>query len=123
MRACLRYFGKDTPPSKNGIRYGKLSLKGDLAKYSAKFARMLERMEESPGSNLVYSQFLSMEGIGIFSICMEINGNVPIEISYKADTKLAQFNESSLKSLQKGPKGGGNAILSSQAVKLMMCAE
>ena len=106
VRACLRYFGKDPPPSKNGIRYGKLSLKGDLAKYSAKFARMLERMEESPGSNLVYSQFLSMEGIGIFSICMEINGYVPIEISYNADTKLAQFNESSLKSLQKGPKGG-----------------
>jgi len=105
VRACLRYFGKDEQTSKSGKRYGKLSLNGELAKYSAKFARMLQRMEESPGSNLVYSQFLSMEGIGIFSICMDINGYVPIEISYNADTKAAQFNEATLKSLKLGPKG------------------
>ena len=105
VRACLRYFGKDEQTSKSGKRYGKLSLNGQLAKYSAKFARMLQRMEESPGSNLVYSQFLSMEGIGIFSICMDINGYVPIEISYNPDTKEAQFNEATLKSLKLGPKG------------------
>ena len=105
VRACLRYFGKDEQTSKSGKRYGKLSLNGELAKYSAKFARMLQRMEESPGSNLVYSQFLSMEGIGIFSICMDINGYTPIEISYNADTKAAQFNEATLKSLKLGPKG------------------
>lgn len=105
VRACLRYFGKDEQTSKSGKRYGKLSLNGELAKYSAKFARMLQRMEESPGSNLVYSQFLSMEGIGIFSICMDINGYVPIEISYNPDTKEAQFNEATLKSLKLGPKG------------------
>ena len=105
VRACLRYFGKDEQTSKSGKRYGKLSLNGELTKYSAKFARMLQRMEESPGSNLVYSQFLSMEGIGIFSICMDINGYVPIEISYNADTKEAQFNETTLKSLKLGPKG------------------
>lgn len=105
VRACLRYFGKDEQTSKSGKRFGKLSLNGELAKYSAKFARMLQRMEESPGSNLVYSQFLSMEGIGIFSICMDINGYVPIEISYNPDTKEAQFNETTLKSLKLGPKG------------------
>jgi hypothetical protein len=105
VRACLRYFGKDEQTSKSGKRYGKLSLNGELAKYSAKFARMLQRMEESPGSNLVYSQFLSMEGIGIFSICMDINGYTPIEISYNADSKEAQFNEATLKSLKLGPKG------------------
>ena len=106
VRACLRYFGKDEQTSKSGKRYGKLSLNGELAKYSAKFARMLQRMEESPGSNLVYSQFLSMEGIGIFSICMDINGYMPIEISYNADSKEAQFNEATLKSLKLGPEGG-----------------
>jgi len=105
VRACLRYFGKDEQTSKSGKRFGKLSLNGELAKYSAKFARMLQRMEESPGSNLIYSQFLSMEGVGIFSICMDINGYVPIEISYNPDTKEAQFNESTLKSLKLGPKG------------------
>ena len=105
VRACLRYFGKDEQTSKSGKRYGKLSLNGELAKYSAKFARMLQRMEESPGPNLVYSQFLSMEGIGIFSICMDINGYVPIEISYNPDTKAPQFNEATLKSLKLGPEG------------------
>ena len=75
----------------------------NLAKYSPKFASMLSKINELGGSSLVYSQFLEMEGIGIFGICMEANGFVPIEIVPGADGKL-KFSERSAASLLKGPK-------------------
>ena len=74
----------------------------NLARYSPKFAAMLQRIRDLPGSSLVYSQFLEMEGIGIFGICMEANGFVPIEINQGADGKL-QFSERTAASLAKGP--------------------
>ena len=52
-----------------------------LAIYSAKYAAILERVAAAAGSSLVYSQFLDMEGIGIFRVAMEVNGYAPIEIT------------------------------------------
>jgi len=52
-----------------------------LEKYSPKYAEILKRILESPGSNLVYSQFLEMEGIGIFQEVLKINEFESIEIS------------------------------------------
>lgn len=74
----------------------------NLAKYSPKFAAMLKNINKLNGSSLVYSNFLEMEGIGIFGICMEANGYVPIEIVPGADGKL-KFSERSVASLSKGP--------------------
>ena len=48
--------------------------------YSPKYAAMLQRIQDASGSSLVYSQFLDMEGIGIFRIAMDANGYAPIEI-------------------------------------------
>ena len=47
-----------------------------LLTYSPKFLAMLENIEdpEHPGLHLVYSQFRTMEGIGIFAITLEANG-------------------------------------------------
>ena len=73
----------------------------NLFTYSAKYAAILERIESSPGSNLVYSQFLGMEGIGIFSIVMDLNGYVPIKI--EASKEGLRFDEKTLASLKKGP--------------------
>ena len=44
--------------------------------YSPKFLKMLENIEdpEHRGLHLVYSQFRSMEGIGIFALVLEANG-------------------------------------------------
>ena len=44
--------------------------------YSPKFLRMLQNIEdpEHRGLHLVYSQFRSMEGIGIFALVLEANG-------------------------------------------------
>ena len=65
------------------IARSKMTLGGTdgLANYSAKYAAMLEKIAAAPGSSLVYSQFLDMEGIGIFRVAMEVNGYAPIEIT------------------------------------------
>jgi hypothetical protein len=58
----------------------KLGGANGLETYSPKFAEMLKRIGALPGSSLVYSNFLDAEGIGLFRICMEVNGYFPIEI-------------------------------------------
>jgi len=74
-----------------------------LAKYSPKFDAMLKNINKLSGSSLVYSNFLAMEGIGIFAICMEANGYEPIQIVPGADGRL-KFSDRSVTSLMKGPK-------------------
>ena len=79
-----------------------------LQKYSPKYAKILVNILESPGSNLVYSQFLDMEGIGIFQVILEINEFQPIRIEMRDG--LLKFTEDTVKSLQRGP--GVNRYLS-----------
>lgn len=42
--------------------------------YSPKFAKMLEDINESPGTVLIYSQFRMMEGLGVFSKVLDNEG-------------------------------------------------
>lgn len=72
-----------------------------LQNYSAKFAAMLERIAAAPGSSLIYSQFLDMEGIGIFRIAMDVNGYAPIEIVETGGT--ISFTKAAEASLRLGP--------------------
>ena len=72
-----------------------------LANYSAKFAAMLERIRDAAGSSLVYSQFLSMEGIGIFRVAMNVNGYAPIEMV--ATGAGLSFTKATEESLRLGP--------------------
>lgn len=80
-----------TPPNPEG-----------LIKYSPKYASILQRILEGKGSSLVYSQFLDMEGIGIFLTVLKINEFKPIVIE---DNK---FSADTIKSL----KNKGNRYLS-----------
>lgn len=92
-KLCLRTFCEDKL---------KMSTSPDddaLAKYSPKYQAMLERILSSPGSNLVYSQFLQMEGIGIFALAMLANNFRPIRIERDGDG--FKFSKSTLKSLAK----------------------
>ena len=73
-----------------------------LMKYSPKFARILENIYAAPGSSLVYSQFVDMEGIGIFRIVMDFNGYAPIEIESTAGTY--RFSARTEKSFRSNPK-------------------
>jgi hypothetical protein len=72
-----------------------------LAVLSSKYVAMLKNIQDAPGSSLVYSQFLDMEGIGIFRTAMDINGYAPIEI-VPSDEGGYTFSERTLASFKKG---------------------
>ena len=75
----------------------KLFSSAGLPKYSPKYAAMLQNIADLPGSSLVYSQFLDLEGIGIFRMAMDANGYTSVQIraiegGYEFDEKtLASF--------------------------------
>lgn len=71
---------------------------GDL---SPKFKTMITKINEAKGSSLVYSQFLEMEGIGIFTLVLQANGFEPIVIEMSATGP--RFSEATVASLRKGP--------------------
>ena len=70
-----------TEAIKAALRYLKIHSQQYLTKeglqtYSPKFLHMLENIEdpEHQGLHLIYSQFRSMEGIGIFTLTLDANG-------------------------------------------------
>lgn len=73
-----------------------------LKTYSAKFAAILERIQASKGSNLVYSNFKTVEGIGVFAMALEANGFAPIRLT-GSDSNL-QLAPESLESFRDHPE-------------------
>lgn len=55
--------------------------------YSPKFAAMLTDINESPGSCLMYSQFRTVEGLGIYRMVLEAAGFVEIEVEKKSGAR------------------------------------
>ena len=74
---------------------------GSLKNYSAKLDAMLRRIEASPGSNLVYSQFSTVEGLGVLAIALQANGYKEIRITGSATNP--QFTPEAEASIRKGP--------------------
>lgn len=82
-----------------------------LEKFSPKMTAIIRKIEEldarsaSPdhfiGPQLVYSQFITMEGLGILGMALEANGYVPIELEGPIDD--LRFTEKTLESLAEGP--------------------
>jgi hypothetical protein len=90
-KECLVTIGRDSLKLIPGATTG-------LQECSPKFAEMLTRIAAAPGSSLVYSQFLDMEGIGIFRMCMDVNGYAPIEIiSSPAGLSFSKATEASFR--------------------------
>ena len=73
-----------------------------LAYYSPKFAEMYTNIEAAPGSSLVYSQFKTLEGLGIFGIALETNGYARIRLERKEGNKVV-FAPETLASIQANP--------------------
>ena len=61
--------------------------KEELGMYSPKFVKLLENIqsEENQGLHLVYSQFRTIEGIGIIKLILEANGYAEFKIERKSD--------------------------------------
>jgi hypothetical protein len=72
---------------------------GKLSYYSTKLDKMLANIDRSKGSNLVYSQFKTVEGLGVLGLALKANGYDEIKIVGTdlnprfSDETLASFRE------------------------------
>ena len=106
--------------AKNRDKYLKLDSptpESSLTQYSPKLAQIIRRIKLSKGSNLVYSQFKTIEGLGVLKEALLANGFVEIDIILKTITtttdtgktnkvNIFSFSKSTEESLRKGPKSG-----------------
>jgi hypothetical protein len=104
-KECLRTLGAPMLLLKDPAR----PEKSPLERWSPKYKLMLENIQDIAGSSLVYSQFLGMEGIGIFTIVLEANGYDGIKILSKDGQYM--FDEKTEASIRKGPASGTNRFI------------
>jgi hypothetical protein len=69
---------------------------GPLYDFAPKFAAMIERIDATPGTSLIYSAFKTAEGLGIFGIALEASGYTKIE--YTGKDEDLQFSEETVRS-------------------------
>jgi hypothetical protein len=88
---------------------------GRLSQYSSKLDQMIRRIQVSKGSNLVYSQFKTVEGLGVLGHALKANGYVEIEIEggdwmpralRTTSSNQLRFSAATIESLRKGPDSG-----------------
>ena len=73
---------------------------GGLQRYSTKLYEMIDRINRNTkGSNLVYSQFKVVEGLGVLGIALKANGYTEIEI--KGSDANPYFTEATIKSFER----------------------
>jgi len=65
----------------------KYLVKSKLGEYSQKFVHILENLKKSEGTSFIYSQFRSLEGIGILSLVLEANGYAQFRVRKNIYTK------------------------------------
>jgi len=73
-----------------------------LKTYSPKFNAILQNVFTSDGSNLVYSSFKTVEGLGTFSMAMEANGFDPIRIT--GPERDLEFTPETARSFMENPE-------------------
>ena len=73
---------------------------GGLERYSTKLYEMIRRINDSKGSNLVYSQFKVVEGLGVLGVALKANGYTEIEI--KGSDANPHFTDATIKSFEAG---------------------
>ena len=73
-----------------------------LKETSPKFLSILEKINASKGSSLIYSDFMTVEGIGIFTLVLEANEYDPIEI--ETSHQGMKFSARTEASLRLGPQ-------------------
>jgi hypothetical protein len=79
------------------------SLDKRLSNYSPKMYEMLKRIMTSKGSNLVYSLFKTVEGLGVFNIVLKANGFQEIKFKTLSDSN-PEFTEDTRQSFLTNPK-------------------
>ena len=70
--------------------------KEQLVQLSPKFLRILENIEKSPGSVLVYSSFKSCEGLGVLSLVLEAHGFVKYKFKKEGKNYILDIKDEDL---------------------------
>ena len=83
---------------------------GRLATYSTKLDKMIHNILQSKGSNLVYSQFKTVEGLGVLGVALKANGFT--EIVIQGGDADPYFSPETVESLRKGPTSGEKRFIS-----------
>lgn len=73
-----------------------------LSYYSPKLDKILRKIEESPGPALVYSQFVTVEGLGVLGISLEANGYDEIYVG-QSRTGHMYLPKETVDTIMKGP--------------------
>jgi len=82
-----------------------------LEYYSPKLASILRRIAASPGPALVYSQFKTVEGLGVLGISLEANAYEEIKLSGRPDViSEMRLSPETIASIKKGPRGANRYI-------------
>ena len=97
---CLRVLIKD----RKDIAFGK-----NLVEYSSKYEQIIKKMNQTQGSNLLYSTYLSMEGLGIFTMILDSMGWEKIVIERSG--KTLNFSKETAASIRKGPDANINRYI------------
>lgn len=80
-----------------------------LSMYSRKLHEILIRMKTATGPVLVYSQFKTVEGLGVLGIALKTNGYDEIAIE-RWDGNTPIFTADTLVAIRKGPSLPGSAV-------------
>jgi ubiquitin C-terminal hydrolase len=73
-----------------------------LKHYSHKFLEIFKRIQQSPGSSLLYSVFKVLEGLGVFSLVLEANGFQRIRLT--GSEKDLELDAETVKSFRERPE-------------------
>jgi len=79
-------------------------MEGCLSKFSTKMDKMIRKIMISKGSNLVYSQFKTVEGLGVLGIALKANGFFEIEIEGNAQSDTLKFSDETIDSFTNRPE-------------------
>ena len=74
----------------DNLRYSDTSNEYNLNILSPKYTLILKNIEKTPGLVFCYSQFRSIEGIGLFTKVLQFNGYYPYEISDDTEEEKRQ---------------------------------
>lgn len=80
-----------------------LKVDGELKTYSPKLYEMIKKINASEGSNLVYSQFKTVEGLGVLGIALKANGYKEIKLIEDTYGGGISLSPESIESIKKGP--------------------
>ena len=86
----------------------------NLENYSPKYASIIRKINEIPGSSLVYSQFNTAEGLGLLGYALEANGYT--EITFKTVGGYLEFSDRTLESFN-GPQENAKRFITFTGAK------